>query len=87
MTNPNRIGLVIGALIGGWHVLWAALVLAGWAQPLLDFVFWAHMIQPVYIVKAFDLEAAVALIAITFVIGYLFGFIGALLWNRLHRSS
>lgn len=77
---------MIGALIGGWHGLWALLVLLGWAQPLMDFVFWAHMINPVYVVKAFDPKAAATLVVITFIMGYAFGFVGALLWNKLHRT-
>jgi hypothetical protein len=52
---------------------------------IIDFIFWAHMIKPVYFVKPFDPVAAVALIVITTVIGYVFGFVGALIWNRLHR--
>jgi hypothetical protein len=85
MINPNKVGLVFGALIGGWHVFWAILVLLGWAQPILDFIFWAHMIRPVYVIKPFDLSAAVALILITAASGYVFGFVGAVIWNRLHR--
>ena len=85
MANPNKIGLVIGVLTGGWHLFWSLLVVIGWAQPLLDFIFWAHMIKPVYLVKPFDLTAALALILITSVIGYIFGFLGAVIWNRLHR--
>ena len=85
MANLNKVGLVIGALIGGWHVIWALLVLIGWAQPIIDFIFWAHMIQPIYVVKPFDPLAAVALIVITSVIGYIFGLLGAVIWNRLHR--
>ena len=85
MANPNKVGLVIGALIGGWHVVWSLLVVIGWAQPILDFVFWAHMIKPVYFVKPFNPAAAAALIVITAVIGYLFAFLGAIIWNRLHR--
>ena len=71
MTNPNKVGLVIAALIAGWHVIWSVLVLIGWAQPILDFIFWAHMIKPVYFVKPFDPMAAVVLIVITAVIGYI----------------
>ena len=86
MANPNKVGFVIGALIGGWHVLWAVLVVFGWAQPIIDFIFWAHMIQPVYVIKAFEMKAALTLIAVTAVIGYVSGFAGALIWNRLHRA-
>ncbi|MGZ4974255.1 MAG: hypothetical protein ACXWDN_15960, partial [Limisphaerales bacterium] len=75
MTNPNKVGLVIAALIAGWHVAWSLLVLVGWAQSILDFIFWAHMNKPVYFVKPFDPTAAVALIVITSVIGYVFGFL------------
>ena len=87
MTNPNKVGLVVGALIAGWHVLWAMLVLLGWAQPIIDFIFWAHMINPIYVIKAFDPIAALTLIVITFIIGYVFGFAGAILWNKLHHTS
>jgi hypothetical protein len=85
LANPNKVGLVIGALMGAWHFLWSLLVVLGWAQPILDFIFWAHMIKPVYSVKPFDALAAAVLILITAVIGYVFGFLGAIIWNRLHR--
>ena len=85
MISPNKVGLVIGALIGGWHLVWSLLVLLGWAQRIIDFIFWAHMIQPVYVVKSFNLLAAITLIVITAVTGYIFGFVGTVIWNRLHR--
>ncbi len=84
MTNPNKVGLVIAALVGGWHVLWVALVAAGWAQPLINFVFWAHMIQPIYVIKAFDPVAAVTLLVMTSITGYVVGYSGAIIWNRVH---
>jgi hypothetical protein len=86
MANPNKIGLVIGALIGGWHLFWSLLVAVGWAQPFIDFIFWAHMIRSIYAVKAFEPVAALTLIVITSVIGYVFGCVGAVLWNRMHRQ-
>lgn len=86
MIIPNKTGFVIGALLGGWHVCWSMLVLVGWAQPIIDLIFWAHMIQPVYIVKAFDPVAAVTLVVITGMLGYAFGFVGAVIWNRIHRG-
>ena len=85
VANPNRVGLVVGALIAGWHLVWSLLVLLRWAQPIIDFIFWAHMIQPIYIIKSFNPLAAITLIVITAVIGYIFGFVGAIIWNKLHR--
>ena len=87
MTNPNKVGLLFGILLGGWHLVWALVVLLGWAQPLIDFIFWAHMLQPIYVVKAFELKAAVTLILLTFTIGYASGVIGALAWNKLHQPK
>jgi hypothetical protein len=86
MTNPNKVGLVIAALIGGWHVVWVALVAAGWAQPLINFIFWAHMIQPIYVIGPFDPIACVTLIVATSVVGYAVGAIGGAVWNILHRA-
>ena len=84
-ANPAQGWASNRRVIAGWHVVWSLFVLIGWAQPILDFIFWAHMIKPVYFVKPFDPMAAVALIVITTVIGYIFGFLGAVIWNRLHR--
>ena len=86
MTSAKRLGLVFAGLIGGWHFVWVLLVLIGWAQPILNFIFWAHMIQPVYVVKPFGLTAAITLVAITAIIGYAFGLVGGVLWNKLHRG-
>lgn len=85
MIKPNKVGLVIAALVCGLHLLWAILVAVGWAQPLINFLFWAHMIRPVYVIGPFDAVAAGTLLAITFFSGYLFGYVGGSLWNRLHR--
>jgi hypothetical protein len=86
VASPNRVGLVVGTLIGGWHLFWSILVLVRWARPIIDFIFWAHMIQPVYIIKAFNPLPAITLIVVTSVVGYIFGFIGGLIWNKLHRQ-
>jgi hypothetical protein len=77
--------LVIGALIGGWHLLWASLVALGWAQPVIDFIFWMHFIRPVYVVGTFDAAIAIVLVVITSGIGYALGCVFAVLWNGLHR--
>jgi Mg/Co/Ni transporter MgtE len=72
-------------LIGGWHFVWSLLVGIGWAQPIIDFAFWPHMIKPVYAVKPLDALAAVTLVMLTSVIGCLLGSVGPIIWSQLHR--
>lgn len=85
MINPLKAGLTFGALLGVSHFCWALLVAFGWAQPLIDFVFWMHFIQPVFVIRPFSLAAAGALIVFTSMAGLVIAFVFALLWNRLHR--
>ena len=86
VLNPTKTGLVVGAFLGGWHVLWSLLVALNWAQPLYDFILWAHMIHLQLTVGPFDAVAAATLIVVTFVIGCAMGFVFALVWNWFHRS-
>ena len=83
--SPNKVGLVLGVFLGVWHSLWALLVALGWAQTVLDFVFWMHFLKPAYVVGSFDGSTALVLIGITASIGYATGFVFGVLWNRLHR--
>lgn len=83
--NANKTGFVVATLLGGWHFLWAVLVAAGWAQPVLNFGFWMHFIRPIYVVGPFNLGIAVLLVAVTATIGYVIGYIFATLWNWIHR--
>jgi hypothetical protein len=84
-VNPFRIGLVLGAVIGLWHLSWSVLVAFGLAQPFIDFIFWMHFIKPVYVIQAFDPITAAILVVVTAVIGFVIGAIFGALWNWLHR--
>jgi hypothetical protein len=84
-VNPNKAGLVLAALLGGWHFLWAVLVAAGWAQAVLNFVFWMHFIKPPYTVGPFSAGIALILILVTSVIGFAAGYILGVLWNAIHK--
>jgi len=69
-------------LIGSWHALWAGLVFAGAAQPVIDFIFRLHMITPPYKIAPFDPGLALAIVLVTAIVGYVFGWMGAIIWNR-----
>lgn len=85
MTNAHKVGLVAGLFLAGWHLVWSLLVLLGIAQLIWDFILWAHMIHLEVVIGPFDAMAALVLVVLTAIIGYVGGYTGALVWNRFHR--
>ena len=83
--NPTKTGLALGKLLGGVHLVWAVLIALGWAQALVNFSMWAHMVSVPVVVQAFDLSAAITVIVVATIIGYILGFAFARIWNWLHR--
>ena len=83
--DSKKTALTLGVFVSSVHVVWSILVLLGLAQPLMDFIFWLHMIANPYQVTGFDITRAVLLIVITFGVGYVVGWVFAWLWNKLHK--
>ncbi|HSQ96932.1 MAG TPA: hypothetical protein VLM18_12680 [Croceibacterium sp.] len=81
--NPLKAGISVGVVIALWHLVWVTLVAAGWAKPFMDFVLWLHFIQLQYELAPFAVGTAAALVALTFAVGLVFGWVFAAIWNWL----
>lgn len=81
--NPLKAAVSVGSVVAIWHICWAALVAAGWAQTVFDFILKLHFIQLDYRLAPFALGTAALLIAITFAAGAFFGLVFACVWNWL----
>ena len=85
--NKNKTGLTFGFLFAFMHLIWSVLVALGIAQVWLSFVFNIHMISIPAVVMPFNLIKAIVLIVITFVAGYIFGWLMAFFWNRCFKEK
>ena len=83
--DPIKAGLVLGALSGGLHLLWALLVAAGLAQAVVDFVLWMHFIKPLYVIAPFSVATAAVLVVVSSCSGFVLGLLFGILWNHFHR--
>lgn len=83
--NSSKTALTLGVLFSGVHIAWSVLILIGLAQPLLDFIFWAHMVANPYQVTGFNIISVVVLVVVTFGVGYLVGWMFSWIWNRLYK--
>jgi hypothetical protein len=85
--KKNRVGLIVGALSGSWHLLWISLVGLGVAQQFLDWIYRLHFLSNPFHVAELSVVTAALLLFISSSGGYLTGWFFALLWNALPRSQ
>lgn len=81
--DPFGAGLTLGLLLGGAHVLWAALVAFGAAGWVMDIVFRLHFIRPPFELDGFDVSVAAFLVVMTTFAGFALGCAFAAIWNGL----
>ncbi len=81
--NNHKTGVVFAVVLGGFHLVWSVLVALGWAQKIYDFILWAHMVHLNIVIGPFNMTAAIMLVIMTALIGYVFGYFGSWVWNKV----
>lgn len=87
MNNPIRTGVALGCFLATLHLVWSLLVLTGLAQPLINFIFWVHMLSVPVQVQAFELGTAALLVGVTWCVGFGFGFLFSVFWKTATRNT
>lgn len=85
--SPWRAGMALGVFLGAWHFAWSIMVAVGWADAILQFVLRIHFLQLQISMAPFDVNLAATLVAVTTLIGFILGFVFALLWNSAHTIA
>ena len=83
--NQKKVALVLGSFIGLIHLVWGVLIAVGFAQPLLNFILMMHSLNNPFTVAPFNLARSLGLVVVTFIVGYVVGYVFAALWNKFHR--
>lgn len=78
--NAKKLGLTLGSLFALWYVIWALVLTLG-GQDLLDWIIKIHLIN-MSISPAFTLTNAIMGLIYHFVIGYVFGYLLAWVFNK-----
>jgi len=81
MLDKVKTGCALGGFLALFHAVWAALVAANYAKPMMDFVFKLHMMQNPLVMNQFDFLLAVSLVGFTAVVGYVVGYVFAFFYN------
>jgi hypothetical protein len=87
--NKNQIGLIVGLFLAIVHAVWAVFVAItpGALQKFLDWIFGIHFLEPVWVLTAFNLVNAVLLVGVTFVCGFILGWVFAAIHNWLAKKK
>lgn len=78
--------MVLGVFVALMHALWMLLIFFGVAQLYMNWIFGLHLLTNPYTVLPFNWGSAITLIIVTFVVGYVMGWVFAFIWNRLHKG-
>ncbi|MFA5967472.1 MAG: hypothetical protein WC805_03100 [Patescibacteria group bacterium] len=84
--NTHGTGMTLGAFFALFHFVWLLIVGLGWAKGLMDWVLSLHMMGWDGNMLPFAWGAAILLLIVTFVVGYIWGWVFAYLWNYFHKK-
>lgn len=83
--TKNTLGLVVGLFFAIVHAVWSVAValVPGPLQTFINWVLALHHVSLVMVIMPFVLSNAITLVILTFVVGYIFGWLIAFLSERL----
>jgi len=79
--DEKQVALAFGAFAAILHVVWSVIVAVGSGQKFADWILGLHMLSTAAKITAFSAVTALTLIIVTFVIGMIFGWVFAKVWN------
>lgn len=86
MIKPKQLGLTLGIFFAVIHAIWALIVGLGYGQKFLSWIMSMHFMGAPMMIGGFTFGKAFVLIAVTFIAGYIFGWLFAVIWNWVSKK-
>ncbi|MFH0912642.1 MAG: hypothetical protein V1807_03260 [Patescibacteria group bacterium] len=83
--STHGTGMTLGSFAALVHLVWLIFVGFGWAKGFADWILSLHMMQFSWSIMPFAWGTAIMLLIMTFVIGYIWGWVFSSLWNYFHK--
>lgn len=84
--STHGTGMTLGSFAALVHLVWLIFIGFGWAKGFADWLLSLHMLNLTVKMAAFSWGTAIMLLIVTFIIGYLFGWVFAGIWNYFHHK-
>jgi len=84
--KPMTVAVYTGFFVASLHLLWSLMVAFGVGQAYLDWILGLHFIKNPLVVMPFDISTMLVLIAFTFTVGFILGWVGTICWNKMVKK-
>ena len=86
MMNVKKVGLTLGSLFALVHVIWAGIIKLGFGSNVLGGIMRLHFISCPAAIAPFKIGTAIFLVILTFVGGYVLGWLFATFYNYYDKK-
>jgi len=84
--KPISVAIYTGFFVATLHLIWSLMVAFGVGQTYLDWILGLHFVKNPFIVVPFSLSVMIILLVVTFVVGFILGWVGTVCWNKITKK-
>ncbi len=84
--DKHQMGMTFGIVTASLHIIWVIAIITGVADWFMEWALSIHFVEFPYEIIEPTITGTIALVALTFVGGYIIGWLLACVWNWLSKK-
>ena len=84
--KPMAVAVYTGLFVATLHFVWSLMVVSGLSQLYLDWILGLHFLNNPFVVVPFSFSVMIMLLVVTFVVGFILGWVGTICWNKMIKK-